>query len=548
MIARTRHLLNRPGQLLTGIAALVLILIPGNLTAQPSEGAFGSVEIHASPPNTIPRMRNRFSAGRYELGNATVVDLIRTAWDLDADRIIGGPGWLEADRFDLTATAPTASSPEALRGMLRTLLEDRFHLVARMETRDLPVYAMTAGKNLHLKTFNGEGDSGCMVQYPAPGSPRTAPISFECRNTTMAAFSSQLPTMSGASGYLFNYRVVDRTSLKGAWNFSLKWSPRTAGQAFPAGGETVSLFAALENQLGLKLELTKAPSAVLVIRIVRKPEGNLPSVIGKLPEFEVASIKPDASNAQGTSVAIQPGGRIRISMTLKWLIWEAWGNLYPERMVGGPGFMDATQWVIVAKAPAQQDAVAGWNGPVWNGVDVNSMRMMLRTLLMDRFKLVAHMEDRQVSGYALVAVKPKLRKADASSRTGCKEGPGADQKDPRMTNPMASRLVTCRNITLAQFAAELSKPTSEENPILFNFPPVVDETGIEGRYDITLNFSPSPFRPNAAVANNPVPSEPDGTISIFDALEKQLGLKLKSRKVVAPVLVIDSVNEMPTEN
>ena len=90
--------------------------------------------------------------------------------------------------------------------------------------------------------------------------------------------------------------------------------------------------------------------------------------------------------------------------------------------------MDARRWVVVAKAPVEEDAIAGWTGPVWNGVDVDNMRMMLRALLVDRFKLSAHYEDRAISGYALVAAKPKLRKADPANRAGCKEGPGRMEK------------------------------------------------------------------------------------------------------------------------
>jgi uncharacterized protein (TIGR03435 family) len=100
-----------------------------------------------------------------------------------------------------------------------------------------------------------------------------------------------------------------------------------------------------------------------------------------------------------------------------------------------------------------------------------------------------------VDPHALVAVKgaakSKLRPADSSNRPGCREGPGADGKDPRIANPAAYRLVTCRNVTLAQFAAELSKPTTEENPILGNFPPVVDATGMSGGYDLTIKLHPA---------------------------------------------------------
>jgi uncharacterized protein (TIGR03435 family) len=512
--------------------------------AQPSGVApkFGAVEIRASVPNTIPRMRSGFSRGRYELGNATTADLIRTAWGVDDDGVVGGPDWLDTNRFDVIATAPAGSTPETLKTMLRGLLEERFHLSTHKDTRAQPVYSVTVGNKLRLKKSDGVEEAGCRL--PRFGNP----ISFECRNMTMAAFADGLPRMAGASAYLFNYRVVDQTGLKGAWDFSVKWSNNPAAPG-RAAGNAITLFNAFENQLGLKLKLTKVPTPVVVVDRVEKPAAS-ETLTARPMEFEVASIKPGGPDTRGGNVAIERGGVVRITMTLKDLIWEAWGNLNTARIVGGPSFMDTITWVIAAKAPTPDDSI-GWNGPVWNGLDLNSMRMMLRALLIDRFKLAAHTEDQLVSGYALVAAKPKLRKADPSNRAGCKDGAGAEGKDPRLANPAASRLVTCRNMTLAQFAAELSKPTSEEGPILFNFPPVVDATGIEGRYDMTINFTPPRVFPNIAapaVIGDTAASEPDGTISIFEALEKQLGLKLESRKVTGQVLVIDHVNEMPTDN
>jgi uncharacterized protein (TIGR03435 family) len=185
------------------------------------------------------------------------------------------------------------------------------------------------------------------------------------------------------------------------------------------------------------------------------------------------------------------------------------------------------------------------------------MRQMLRSLLEDRFHLVGRQEERLVDGYALVSSKPKLKKADPSNRPGCREGPGADGKDPRIANPMTPRLITCRNMTLARFVAELSKPTAEENPILLDFPPIVDATGLDGRYDMTINFSPPPvilghIEWKGGTASAPTvggqASDPDSSISIFEALEKQLGLKLESRKAMGTVLVIDHVDEKPTDN
>ncbi len=197
----------------------------------------GTADIHASPPNTIPEMRSRFVRGRFELRNATLVDLIRTAWSVDADKVVGGPDWLGADRFDVTVAAPADSTPETLKTMLRTLLADRFQLVVHRDTRSLRAYAMTvAGKPL-LKPADGSGESGCAIgQSTNPG-----PVAFECRNMTMAAFAKQLSGVREASGYLFNYPVADRTGLQGAWNFRVEWSPRVAQRPDPPARDAKGL-------------------------------------------------------------------------------------------------------------------------------------------------------------------------------------------------------------------------------------------------------------------------------------------------------------------
>lgn len=516
---------------------------------------FGIADVHARAPNSILSMRTGFAHGRYELRNATMVDLIQTAWGVDADKVVGGPGWLEIDRFDVVGTAPADSTPDTLETMLRGLLEERFHLVAHKDTKDLPAYAMTVGKKSLLEQADGSGETGCKLQPGKnPASPRPVPgepVLFACRNTTMADLAQALPNLRGASSYLFNYAVVDRTGTKAAWNFSVKWSQLVNGSAGPAA-DAITLFEAFEKQLGLKLELARVPTPVVVVDSVnRRPTANPPGVTEKLPppptEFEVAEVKPDDPDnaARGSNVAIRPGGRVIVNMTLKGLIEEAWGELNSDLIVGGPKFLDTARFVVVAKAPTADMT----DGPaVWNGLDIDSMRMMLRRLVVDRFRLATHEEERLVSGYALVASRPKLRAAGPANHPGCKEGPGPDGKDPRTTNFMASRLVTCWNMTLGEFAAELTKFGWG---YLHPSPAVVDATGMNGRYDMTLNFSPYRAVQNSggpSAGGDAAASEPNGTISLFEALDHQLGLKLESRKVTAPVLVIDHVDEMPREN
>ncbi len=551
----------------------VAVLFSEGAFSQTTESApqFDTADIHVSAPITVLAMRSGFSRGRYEIRIATMVDLIRTAWGVDAGNVVGGPRWLDTGRFDVIATAPANSSPETLRAMLRALLADRFQLAVHTGTRSEPAYAMVRAKRPQLKESADSEETGCKLQ---PGlNPPTRrgpePVLFACRNVTMAAFVDQLPGLPFASGYLHNYRVVDQTGLSGAWDFNVKWSVFDPGSPGQTAGNSITLFDAFEHQLGIKLELTTIPTPVVVVDSVNEsPTGNLPGVT-EMPQastmkFDVADIRPAGPDVRccNSNVGAEPGGRVRLDMTLKGLIQEAWGDLSHSRIVGGPKSIDASQWVVVAKMPTTDLAGIG----VGNGVDLNTMRMMLRSLLVDRFKLEAHEETRLVDGYALVAARPKLRKADPSNRPGCNEGPGAEAgrpnwKDPRIANPMASRLVTCRNMTLAEFAAALSNWKPDERPILFDFPPVMDATGIGGRYDMTIDFSPPtlnqmlerrglPPVPSAgsSPAGGGIASDPDGAISIFEALDKQLGLKLESRKVMGPVLVIDHVEEKPTDN
>jgi uncharacterized protein (TIGR03435 family) len=118
--------------------------------------------------------------GRFEFHSAAMVELIRVAWGIDEDKILGGPNWLELDRFDVVAklpagmTAASAALPALSQDgetrelppyllMLQSLLADRFKLVVRKEPRPFPAYILTAGKKPLLKASDGTGDTGCRV-------------------------------------------------------------------------------------------------------------------------------------------------------------------------------------------------------------------------------------------------------------------------------------------------------------------------------------------------------------------------------------------------
>ncbi len=526
---------NRPARNLLALN-VCLVLAPTLLSAQTT---FDTAEIHVRPPNFIRSMRTSFVSGHYELRNATLVNLIATAWNIQPDKIQGGPEWLDTSRFDVSATTQPGITPEARRLMLQTLLKDRFSLTTHRGAKDFPAFILTAGPKPTLQpaAATDPENSGCTLISPVnPKQPRGengAPVAFACHSITMAKFTEALPTLRGAPAYLFDYLVTDRTGLTGSWNFNLNWSMRVlSARAATPVTDPLTLFDAIDRQLGLKLRLSTIPTPVLVVDNAKPVAQSLPA---STPEFEVAEIKPQspADIPKGSSVRIDRGGLVNIKMSLRGLLIESLGEMNPDLIQGGPKFMDSEFFEVVAKMPPDNLAAGS---AVFNGQDIDSMRLMLGTLLKDRFKLTAHKEDRPVPSFSLAAARPKLHQADPSNRPGCTEGPGADAKDPRLANPVLARLLTCRNMTMPQFAAALA------NAGYYYFaPPILDETGLKGRYDMTLSFSP---RALAEV----VEPEPNGAVSLSEALEKQLGLKLQPRKVNAPALVIDHIEQTPVAN
>jgi uncharacterized protein (TIGR03435 family) len=490
---------------------------------------------------------------RYVVHNATMVDMITTAYGVDADKVLGGPSWLEMDRFDVIAKAPAGTKQENTKVMLQALLADRFKLLTHTETKPLQAYALTVGKGKpKLKEADGSGTPGCQPRIDPPNPTPGANIFLivSCHNVTMKAFAV---TLHQFGTNILSSPVADLTGLKGAWDFDLKWSLRTP-IAQPSG-DTITIFDAIDKQLGLKLEMQKVPLPVIVVdSAMEKPTDNPPGIVTALPappptEFEVAIIKPSLPGAN-MMLGMDRGGQVNIQgVTLKFLITFAW-NLNPndsDSLVGAPKWLDSDHYDITGKTST--------DGPVQQ-VGFDDLQTVLRALLIDRFKMVVHMEERPVSAYTLVAEKPKLTKADPTERTKCKEGPGPDGKDPRVANPVLNRLMTCQNMTMTQFAAQLQTLAGG-----YIYSPVKDATELEGGWDFTLSFSGAGLvnggggggrgadaPPPPSGGATPTASDPNGALSLFDAISKQLGLKLVKEKRPAPVLVIDHIDEKPTDN
>jgi uncharacterized protein (TIGR03435 family) len=514
--------------------------------------AFEAAGISPSAPARFSFMRGPTAhAGHYELRQASMVDLVATAYGFNQDEVLEGPAWLEEDRFDVVAKLPPTSTKETQKAMLQTLLADRFKLVVHFDKKPMPALSLTVGKKALLKESAGSDEPNCDFKAaPPPPRPADAPPStpvaptftIDCHNMTMARFSEELRGMFSND----NKPVTDHTGLQGAWDFSFKFTPN-----FQPGADSSALADTIDKQLGLKMTPAKEDVPVIVVDSVNQhPTPNAPDIaeILHLPpvptEFDVADIKPSDPNSRERGWQIQRGGRVNVAgMTLKNMIENAW-NLTDDMLIGAPKWIDDTRFNVIAKAPSSAGEV-----------DIETVFFMTRALLKDRFKLEAHLEDRPINAYTLTAVKPKMQKADPASRTRFKEGPATDNgKDPRVKNPILGRLVTVQNMTMAQFAAKLQQIAPG-----YIHSPVLDATGLEGSWNFTLSFSPAGAvqgggggrggdSPPPAPAGLTEASDPSGAITLFEAINKQLGLKLELQKRPVQVLVIDHVEPKPTEN
>src|SRR5437868_6185995 len=158
------------------------------------QNAFDTADVHVSAPVTNPTMRGgALRGGRFEVRTATMVDLISFAYDMESNRVLGGPSWLDWDRFDVAAKAAPGATHEKLILMVQKLLADRFQLVVHKDTKPMPAYALTAGKGKpKMKEASGSGEPACQ-NVPQKAEPGTVPyVVLSCHHITMAVFADVL--------------------------------------------------------------------------------------------------------------------------------------------------------------------------------------------------------------------------------------------------------------------------------------------------------------------------------------------------------------------
>lgn len=253
------------------------------------------------------------------------------------------------------------------------------------------------------------------------------------------------------------------------------------------------------------------------------------------PEFEVAELKPSPPDAQGPRAQILPSGQINASgVPINLMINLAW-DLPGAEFIVGPNWLESRRFELIAKAFAGQ----GTNPEV----DEDLLRQMLQALIVDRFKMKYHMEERPMTAYTLTADKPKVTKSDPSKRTRCVQGVVPTNNLALAQQP---RQFTCTNVTMAQFGQLIPAFAAGYTRV-----PVLDKTGLEGGFDFTLSFTgvgQVQTRPAADGAPGAAASDPNGALSLWDAINGQLGLKVQEQKRSLPVMVIDSISEQPGDN
>jgi uncharacterized protein (TIGR03435 family) len=247
------------GRVAVSAVALLVCMIAG--AAAPRVIAFAQerpsfevATVKPSDPDHAGAQMFSPGPGRFTAMTATLKDLVAWANGVRRFQVSGGPGWFDSDHYDISAKADGAPNFTILRPMLRTLLEDRFRLGLHRETRELPVYELVVGKS-----------GPKMRQVDAAGlGVGTGRGRLTGKGTDIATFAQVLSDQ-------VDHVVVDQTGLAGFYEFTLTWAADDA----PAGDEPgPSLFAALYEQLGLKLEPAKGPVEVLVIDHVEKPDAN----------------------------------------------------------------------------------------------------------------------------------------------------------------------------------------------------------------------------------------------------------------------------------
>ena len=264
------------------IAAITCATLVAGAAAQGQGPSFEAVSVKVNR-SADSRSSFRGNLSGISVSNQTMTDIIRNVWGVNRLQIVGGPSWIGEDRFDIEAKASGKAGRDELVAMMKTMLADRFKLAVHQEMQPIPVYFLVLARpdGRFGPTFRQSLAKCDRTNVPAPGTPPPPPpppldgVELpSCGTNTgrglLRAAGIELEAftrnMAGAAGRI----IVDKTGLTGTFDMVLRFNP----DATDTSSDLPSVFAAVQEQLGLKLDRQTAPAEVLVVDRVERPTEN----------------------------------------------------------------------------------------------------------------------------------------------------------------------------------------------------------------------------------------------------------------------------------
>ncbi len=283
-----------------GVLAVAILLVVAALGMFGQQAARPEFQVASIKPNTAVGARGMgvraLPGGRLTTLNAPLMMLIQNAYTVQASQVVGGPSWINSEGYDIEAKPEGNTDREHMWLMLQSLLADRFKLALHRETKELPIYTLTVTKG-GLKPPPPNAGTCATFDPAAPPRPG-APLGFPCGKVGIMGSPSGLLQMQGGKvlmpelvrilGMVMGRQVSDRTGVTGEFEVHLEFTPDESTMGLPGSGgkddpggpplatdpARPNIFAALQEQLGLKLTPAKGPVDVLVIDHVERPTAN----------------------------------------------------------------------------------------------------------------------------------------------------------------------------------------------------------------------------------------------------------------------------------
>jgi uncharacterized protein (TIGR03435 family) len=263
-----------PAKRILALLSFFLLVAP---VAWPAEPQF---EVASIKPNVSTERNStwRFTPGGHFAGeNISPKFLITTAYSIRDFQISGAPGWIDSEKYDILAKGEGNPSPEQIRTMLQGLLRDRFKLKYHRVMKQAPVYSLVAAKSGIKLQESKEGS--CIVSGPdqKPSRPdEPAPAfcgTYYSRRNQVEGNRITIAQFIAALEFQVDRPIIDKTGFALAFDVHLQWTPDES-TVDSSDGVDPSIFTALQEQLGLKLESRKGPVQTLVIDHIEKPGEN----------------------------------------------------------------------------------------------------------------------------------------------------------------------------------------------------------------------------------------------------------------------------------